>query len=102
VALVAGGVGVVGVVVGSVFGIQSMAKHDRAALHCPGFVCTDPYWFGVQTEAHTAGNVSTAFFAIGGVGLATAAVLWFTGKPSRTASTQLQFGMGSVVVRRAW
>jgi PEGA domain len=101
-ALVAGGVGVVGVVVGSIFGIQSIAKHDQAAPYCRDSVCTDSYWIGVQTEAHTAGTVSTAFFALGGVGLATAAVLWFTGKPSRAASTQLRLGVASIAVQRAW
>jgi hypothetical protein len=101
-ALVAGGVGVAGVVVGSIFGIQSIAKHDQAAPNCPNSVCTDSSWIGVQTDAQTAGNWSTASFAVGGVGLATAAVLWFTGKPSRAASTQLQLGVGSIAVRRAW
>jgi hypothetical protein len=101
-ALITGGVGVVGVVVGSIFGVQSIVKHDRAAPNCPDSVCANEYWIGVQTDAHTAGNVSTAFFAIGGVGLAAAAVLWFTGKPSQAASTQLRLGMGSIVVRRVW
>src|SRR5207248_1057881 len=92
-ALVTGGVGVVGVVVGSIFGLQSIAKHDQAAPNCRNSVCTDQGSIDLQTEARTAGNVSTAFFALGGVGLATAAVLWFTGKPSRAASTQLRLGV---------
>ncbi len=79
-----------------------MAKRNDAAPHCRETVCETSHWIDVQTEAHAAGNLSTAFFAVGGVGVATAAVLWFTGKPSGTTATQLTLGMGSVMVGRAW
>ena len=35
----------------------------------------------LHDQAHSAGNVSTALFAIGGAALATGAVLWLTAKP---------------------
>jgi hypothetical protein len=99
-AIVAGGVGVAGVVVGSIFGLQSMSKHNQAATYCNGSECTDQ-GINFQTEAQTAGTLSTVFFVVGGVGVATAAVLWFTGKPSG-GSTQLSFGLGSAAIRGSW
>ena len=76
-ALVAGGVGVVGLVVGSVFGLKSMSSHDESEAHCSGNVC-DAAGVAASDDARSAGNVSTVAFIVGGVGLAAGAVLWFT------------------------
>jgi len=78
VALGVGGLGVVGVVVGSIFGLQSMAKGDEAALHCDGGDCRDMEGVTLLDDARSAGNVSTIAFIVGGVGLAGGALLWFT------------------------
>jgi hypothetical protein len=76
-ALVAGGIGVVGIGVGTVFGLKSMSAHDDAEKACKGNQCTAE---GVELrdDALAAGNVSTVAFIVGGVGLAAGAVLWFT------------------------
>jgi hypothetical protein len=100
-ALVAGGVGVVGVAVGSIFGLQSMSKHNDAEKKCPG-ECPDQAGVDLWNEARTAGNISTIAFAVGGVGLATGAILWFTAKPSRSSSVQAQVGPGSLQIRGTW
>lgn len=100
-ALVAGGVGVVGVAVGSIFGLQSMSKHSDAEKKCPG-ACPDQAGVDLWNEARTAGNISTIAFAVGGVGLATGAILWFTAKPSRSSSVQAQVGPGSLQIRGTW
>jgi hypothetical protein len=76
-ALVAGGVGVVGVVVGSVFGLKSMSSHDDAEKQCKGNTCTAE-GVAARDDALAAGNVSTVAFIVGGVGLAAGTVLWFT------------------------
>ncbi|MGC4088796.1 MAG: hypothetical protein QM756_13025 [Polyangiaceae bacterium] len=78
-ALVAGGVGVVGVAVGSIFGLRSMSKHDDAEQHCDGNACRDQQGVDLKSQAIHAGNVSTVAFVLGGVGLATGATLWFVG-----------------------
>jgi hypothetical protein len=88
-AIGAGGVGLVGVVLGSVFGLSSKSKHDSAAPDCQGNECTAD---GVQLrkDAISAGNLSTAFFVIGAVGLAGGAALWLTAPTSGDSSTAVR------------
>jgi hypothetical protein len=99
VALVAGGVGVVGVVVGTVFGLQAMSKYNQANDACPG-KCADQNGVDLWKSTRSAGNVSTVAFIVGGVGLAAGATLWFTAKP--TATIQVGVGPGSIELRGSW
>jgi hypothetical protein len=108
-ALAAGGVGVVGVVVGSIFGLQSMSKQDEAAQHCNGSVCSDQAGVRLKDEAMAAGNISTVAFIVGGVGLAAGGVLWFTlpvsGESARRTArgdVHLGFGPSRIVVEHRW
>lgn len=98
-ALVSAGVGVVGLAAGTAFGLHSKAKHQESDDGCPGGRCNQN---GVTAmdEARTAGNWATAGFILGGVGLATASVLWFV-RPfsSAPARTQVGLGVNAVVVR---
>jgi hypothetical protein len=98
-AIVAAGVGVVGVGIGAVFGLQSMSKHNDASNACPD-KCTDQSGVDLWNSARSAGNVSTAAFIVGGVGLTAGAALWFTAKPS--ASTQVGIGPGSIELKGSW
>lgn len=98
VALVAGGVGVVGVVVGSIFGLKSKSHHDEAEKYCDGSQCTDPRGVSEGESAHSAGNVSTIFMIVGGVGLAAGATLWFTA-PKAPTTAALTVAPGSVHLR---
>jgi serine/threonine-protein kinase len=77
VALVAGGVGVVGVGVGSWFGLRAMSRRDHARDICPAD-CDDDAGRDAWRDAVSAGNLSTAGFVVGGTALAAAAVLWLT------------------------
>jgi hypothetical protein len=99
-ALVAGGVGVVGIAVGTVFGLKSQSKRNESDTFCTGNVCTDPRGVELRDEAIAAGNVSTVGFIIGGVGLAAGAVLWFAlPGPSAPESAALRLGVGASSVR---
>jgi hypothetical protein len=98
-AIVAAGVGVIGVGLGAVFGLQSMSKHKDADAACPG-QCADQNGVDLWNSARSAGNASTVAFIVGGVGLAAGAALWFTAKPSR--STQVGVGPGSIELRGSW
>jgi hypothetical protein len=100
-ALVAGGVGVVGVGLGSIFGAMALSKKSDAEATCPGTACTES---GVSkwTDARSAGNVSTAFFVVGGLGLVGGAVLWFTAKPAPSTRMAAGFGPGSLLVKGEW
>ena len=93
-ALIAAGVGVVGIGVGTVFGFKSKSHHDEAEKYCNGSECTDVRGVNAGTDAHAAGNVSTVAMIVGGVGLAGAAVLWFTAPRSAVQSARLGVGIG--------
>lgn len=82
---VLGGVGVVGVGVGSFFGLRAMSKDDASQDECrPNNVCSRR---GVELrdEAFDAAAISTVGFAVGGVGLAAAAALWIVASGSSEA-----------------
>jgi hypothetical protein len=100
-ALVAGGIGVVGVGLGTVFGLQSKSKHDDAVNACPAGC--DAAGVSLMDDARSAGNVSTVAFIVGGIGLAGGAVLWFTA-PSKTTPAVARFGAGPgfLQLRGAW
>jgi hypothetical protein len=100
VALVAGGIGVVGIGVGTGFGIATISKKNAAQSACPGQCATQA---GVDQwgDAVSTGNVSTLGFIVGGVGLAAGAVLWLTA-PSGEAGARVGIGPGAVDVHAAW
>ncbi|MET0791998.1 MAG: hypothetical protein ABW061_10800 [Polyangiaceae bacterium] len=104
-ALIAGGVGVVGIGVGTVFGLKSKSNHDEAAKYCEGSVCNDARGVNAGSDAHAAGTISTVAMIVGGVGLAGAAVLWFTAPGSgerQSARFGVGVGAGSMQVRGAF
>lgn len=98
IALVAGGVGVAGVVVGSIFGLKSKSDHDEAEKYCDGNQCTDARGVTAGDSAHSAGNVSTIAMIVGGVGLAAGVTLWFTA-PKASTTAALSVAPGSVQLR---
>lgn len=98
VALVAGGVGVVGLVVGTVFGLQATSKWSDAKGRCanPPSGCDDE---GVRLgdDARSAATLSTVGFAVGAVGVAAGTILWLTApSPSRDlrGSAATSIGVG--------
>ncbi|HEX9294203.1 MAG TPA: hypothetical protein VF881_00155 [Polyangiaceae bacterium] len=103
-ALVAGGVGIAGLVVGSVFGLVSKSKHDEASQFCDGSTCSTERGVDLRSEALVAGNISTVAFITGAAGLAAGAALWVTAAPDvpRGTTAQLGIGPGSLVLRGTW
>jgi serine/threonine-protein kinase len=101
VALVAGGVGVVGLAVGGVFGLKAVSNKKDADPYCSGGDCTDPRGVTAGNDAHAAGNAATVGLVVGAVGLAAGLTLWFTA-PKEQPATQVGFGLGTVQVRGAW
>jgi len=97
-ALVAGGVGLAGVVVGSIFGLKSKSDHDEAEKFCSGSQCRDARGVSAGEAAHSAGNISTIAMIVGGVGLAAGVTLWFTA-PKSSSSAALSVAPGGVQLR---
>jgi hypothetical protein len=83
-AVVAAGLGVVGLAVGSGFGIKAIEDWSTAKPGCSGTVCTRadyPYWH----SAHAEGIASTVSLAVGATLVATGAVIWLA-RPRGTSS----------------
>jgi len=81
--------GTAAVVIGSIYGVRAFNRWDESQKHCPEATGCDSDGLRLGTEADDAALVSTISFATGGVLIAGAAVLWFTGgrsKPSRRSA----------------
>ncbi len=84
--IVLGGVGVAGVIVGSIFGITAINKNSDAEELCPkGDVCDDPEGVTLTDDAKSAALVSNIAFGVGGAALIGGAVLYLTAPTETTA-----------------
>jgi len=100
-AIVAGGVGVVGLGIGTAFGVAAISQKSDAQRACPGdSVCPTQDAANKWNSAESSGNVSTVGFVVGSLGIVGAAVLWFTAPSS--ASMQVGLGPGILQVRGTW
>ena len=89
-ALVVGGVGVVGVVLGGVFGGLAGSQWDEALSYCNDedtSDCSDEAG-PLSNDATTSATVSTVGFVVGGAALATGVILWLTAPSGDEHSTQ--------------
>jgi hypothetical protein len=89
VAIALGGAGAVGVVIGSIFGLRSIAKHSDYENLCSDGVCVASAG-PIHDQAVAAGNASTLAFVVGGVLIAGGAVLWFVAPRPGTAAARLR------------
>jgi hypothetical protein len=100
-AIAAGTIGVVGVSVGTVFGLEAISKKQSAQDVCPASKCPTEEGVNRWGDAKSAGNVATAAFIVAGVGFLGAAVLWFTDSSARD-NVQIGLGPSSLQVKGAW
>jgi hypothetical protein len=101
-AIVSGGLGVVGLGVGTAFGIVALSQKSSAQAACPSSPCGTEEGSSKWSQAATSGNVSTVALVVGGVGVAGAVVLWLTAPGSRGGTTQVGLGPGVVEVKGTW
>jgi hypothetical protein len=105
-AIVAGGVGVAGLAVGSVFGFVAKGHNDDAAAHCAGSQC-DATGISLLDQARSAATVSTVGFIAGGALVAGGVVLWLTA-PRGASSTGIHLApdaapsFAGLTLRGAW
>lgn len=79
------GVGVVGVGVGSVFGLTALSKKNDLAKACPDNHCRTTQQ-GDLDSAKTSGTISTIAFGVGGAALIVGGILFFTASPRASTS----------------
>jgi tetratricopeptide (TPR) repeat protein len=70
--------GVLGLGLGTYFGLRAISKNDDAAQYCRTETLCDQRGLELDQEAHTAASVSTVAFVAGGALLTAGAVLFFT------------------------
>ena len=99
-AVAAGGVGVVGVALGTVFGLRAASKWKDAKPGCLDYPygCS-PRALDLTSEARSAGTLSTIGFVLGGVGLATGAVFWLTAPSGKEGATSVGVSPQGVIVK---
>ncbi|MGH7272619.1 MAG: hypothetical protein ACREJ3_19490 [Polyangiaceae bacterium] len=87
---VAVGLGAAGLATGLVSGSIALAQKSKLSADCPTFTCTGAGLTDLS-RADTAADVATTGFIVGGVGVATAAVLWWLS--ARTAPAAARFSL---------
>ncbi len=97
------GVGVVGLGVGTVFGLKTSSTWSDAKTHCTGLEC-DRTGVQLATDAKNAGTISTIAFVAGAALLAGGAALFFTAprgpaKNGAAGPVRLGVGLGSVTMQ---
>jgi hypothetical protein len=98
--VVAGGIGIVGLGVGSAFSALALSQKSDAQSACPNSPCMTHDGSNKWSTAASTGNVATVGFLVGGAGVVAGGLLWFTAP--RSTSTQVGFGPGSLQVKGTW
>jgi len=83
--LVLGIAGVVGIGVGSYFGLSAKSKNDKSNDDCSGSVCQTQEGLDAREDAQSAATTSTIAFVVGGALLATGGVLYLLDDSNETA-----------------
>jgi hypothetical protein len=79
-----------------------LSKKSDAQQACPD-VCSDQHGVDLWNDAVSSRNLATAFFLVGGVGIAGAAALWLTAPAGGTPSAQVVgLGAGILHVKATW
>ncbi len=76
--IVAGGVGVAGLAVGTVFGLRTLDLKGQRDDVCPTSRCESQRGVDLDDDARAAAQLSTIGFSVAAIGIGTAAVLWLT------------------------
>jgi hypothetical protein len=77
-----GAVGLVGLGVGSVFGVKAIHDASKAGDLCPNRRCTEQRGETLMSDARHEANVSNVAFGIGAAGVAAAIIVYVLERPS--------------------
>jgi hypothetical protein len=98
----AGGVGVAGLVVGSVLGFGAHSKYNDALTDCKGTVCTQQ-GLDQSSSAHSEAAASTVVFAVSAALVGGGAILFFTApKSGVTVTPSVGMQSAGVAVGGKW
>lgn len=86
-ALVAGGVGIVALGVGTVFGIQTFSKKSESDTNCPEATGCTQQGVDAADAAKTSATIANIGIGVGVAAVAVGAYLWFTSGPSKPPTT---------------
>jgi hypothetical protein len=107
-AYIVGGIGVAGLIVGSIFGVRSILKHNESDRFCgKDNTCIHERGVSAMEAARSAGDISTVAFIAGGLALGAGTVLLLTA-PSGSdvereeTATRLTIGPGNLQLRGAF
>ncbi len=104
IAIVAGGVGVVGVAVGTIFGLSARSTYHGVDAQCSDVNRCTPTAVDARHDAYGKATASTIAFGVGGVALATGVILWFTAPKADldTPKVGIAFGPGTIAIGGDW
>jgi hypothetical protein len=89
---IAGGIGVVGVLAGSYFGLRAISLKNDSEEHCPEENLCSAEGVRLRDDAQSAATISTIAFAVGVAGLGTAVTLIVLGPSSDGRGAVLRVG----------
>jgi serine/threonine-protein kinase len=93
-AYVVGAVGIVGVGIGTIFGLRAINKNSDAKTHClRGYECDDAEGPALADDAKSAARLSNIAFGAGAALLVGGAILYFT-SPRAPEGSSLRAGLG--------
>jgi hypothetical protein len=93
-AYVSGAIGIVGLGVGSYFGLRAISKNSDAKRHCPGGnVCDDAQGESLTNDAQSAALVSNIAIAAGAALVVTGVVLYLTSAPKQQTETSARLSL---------
>jgi hypothetical protein len=103
IAYVVGGAGIVGLGLGTYFGLRAKSTYDDARTHCPtGPSTCDGAGVTGGDDAHNQATVSTVAFVAGGVLLAGGVVLFLTAPKRGALAIQPTAGLGGIRLTGTW
>jgi hypothetical protein len=87
---VAGAIGIVGLGVGSYFGVRAISKNSDAESYCPsGSTCNDPRGVTLTNDAKHAAVAANIAITAGAAFVVAGVVLYLTSEPERSARLEL-------------
>jgi hypothetical protein len=101
-AIVSGGLGLAFVGVGIAEGLHAKTKRDDARALCTGTSCRTQQGVNDTTEAVNAGNLATAGFVAGAIGILGGVALWITAPSGAEPSTRVGVGPTRLVLEQTF